>query len=147
MKINSNHKQAIQLLILDRHKPSNVSRNIANHLGVSVQTVGEWRRNEDKKKPYYFTREDKNIIFFAAIYLNEQFCLITEEASNNINEIHHRQPVILNQTDVNKYLNLELSGSSFLKECKKPKLIFHEVSKDVNKPSNNTISLIQKIHN
>ena len=52
MNINSNHKQAIQLLILDRHKPSDVSRNIANHLGVSVQTVGEWRRNEDFCKEY-----------------------------------------------------------------------------------------------
>lgn len=52
MKLNSNHKQAIQLLILDRHKPSDVSRNIANHLGVNVQTVGEWRRNEDFCKEY-----------------------------------------------------------------------------------------------
>jgi putative SOS response-associated peptidase YedK len=55
--------------------------------------------------------------------------------------------VILNQTDVNRYLNLELSGSSFLKEAKKPNLIFHEVSKDVNKPTNNLPSLIQKIYN
>jgi len=55
--------------------------------------------------------------------------------------------VILNQTDVNRYLNLELSGSSFLKEAKKPNLIFHEVSKDVNKPTNNIVSLIQPLNN
>jgi putative SOS response-associated peptidase YedK len=72
---------------------------------------------------------------------------ITEDASDNIKEIHHRQPVILNQTDVNRYLNLELSGSSFLKEAKKPKLIFHEVSRDVNKPTNNIVSLIQPLDN
>ena len=65
--------------------------------------------------------------------------------SDNIKEIHHRQPVILNQTDINRYLNLELSGSSFLKEAKKPKLTFYEVSKDVNKPTNNVASLIQQI--
>jgi putative SOS response-associated peptidase YedK len=40
---------------------------------------------------------------------------------------------------------LELQGSAFLKECSKPDLIFHEVSKDVNKPTNNTASLIQKV--
>ena len=68
-------------------------------------------------------------------------------AKNNINEIHHRQPVIINQTDVNRYLNLELQGSAFLNECSKPDLIFHEVSKDVNKPTNNTASLIQKVSN
>ena len=106
----------------------------------------EWKREEKEKTPYYFSRDDKKPIFFAGIYESEQFCLITEEASENIKEIHHRQPVILNQTDVNRYLNLELSGSNFLKEAKKPKVIFHEISKDVNKPTNNTASLIQPIN-
>ena len=104
----------------------------------------EWKRDEKEKIPHYFSREDKKTIFFAAIYEKDQFCLITEEASENIKDIHLRQPVILNQTDINRYLNLELSGSSFLKECKKPKLIFHKVSKDVNKPTNNIASLIQQ---
>ena len=53
--------------------------------------------------------------------------------------------VFINQTDVNRYLNVELQGSVFLKECSKPDLIYHEVSKDVNKPTNNSASLIQNI--
>ncbi len=106
----------------------------------------EWKREEKEKFPHYFLREDKKPIYFAGIFENDQFCLITEEASNNIKEIHHRQPVILDQKDVNRYLNLELLGSNFLKECKKPNLVFHKVSKDVNKPINNTASLIQKIN-
>ena len=36
-------------------------------------------------------------------------------------------------------------GSNFLKEAKKPNLEFYEVSKDVNKPTNNNISLIKTI--
>ena len=84
-------------------------------------------------------------MYMAGIYENNEFCLITENASENINIIHHRQPVILNEADVNRYLNLELSGSNFLNECKKTKLSFYEVSKEVNKPTNNSISLIQKI--
>tara|TARA_B100001093_G_C26566041_1_gene900804 strand:+ start:161 stop:787 length:627 start_codon:yes stop_codon:yes gene_type:complete len=107
----------------------------------------EWKREEKEKIPYYFSREDKKPIFFAGIYENGQFCLITEEALDNIKEIHHRQPVILNQIDVNRYLNLEATGSSFLKDCKKPKLSFHKISKDVNKPTNNTASLIQQFNN
>ncbi len=105
----------------------------------------EWKREEKEKIPHYFTREDTNPIYFAGIYENDQFCLITEEAKENINEIHHRQPVILNQADINRYLNLELQGSTFLKERKIPNLIFHEVSKDVNKPTNNSASLIQQV--
>jgi putative SOS response-associated peptidase YedK len=107
----------------------------------------EWKREEKEKTPHYFTRKDGNSIFFAGIFEDDQFCLITEEAKENISEIHHRQPVIINQTDVNRYLNLELQGSAFLNECNKPDLIFHQVSKDVNKPTNNSASLIQKVSN
>ena len=107
----------------------------------------EWKREDKKKTPFYFVREDKKPIFFAAIFDNNQFCLITEEAKKNMTEVHHRQPVILNKNDINRYLNLELSGSKFLKECIKPNLIFYEVSKDVNKPTNNSISLIQNVSN
>ena len=107
----------------------------------------EWKREDKNKIPYYFLREDKKIIYIAAIYENSEFCLITESATKNVIDIHHRQPVILNENDVNKYLNIELDGSSFLKECKKPNLQFYEISKDVNKPTNNNISLIQKVSN
>ena len=107
----------------------------------------EWKREEKYKVPYYFLREDKKIMYIAAIYEKKEFCLITEQASNNVNEIHHRQPVIINENDINRYLNLELDGSSFLKECKRPKLEFYQISKEVNKPTNNSISLIQKSSN
>ena len=107
----------------------------------------EWKREEKNKIPYYFLREDKKIIYIAGIYENDQFCLVTEEANKNVIEIHYRQPVILNEKDVNRYLNIELNGSSFLKECKKPNLEFYEISKEVNKPTNNNISLIQKVSN
>lgn len=92
-------------------------------------------------------KRNKKIIYIAGIYENDQFCLVTEEASKNVLEIHRRQPVILNEKDVNRYLNIELNGSSFLKECKKPNLEFYEISKEVNKPTNNNISLIQKVSN
>ena len=105
----------------------------------------EWKRNEKEKIPHYFLRKDKKTIFFAGIYENDEFCLITEEAKENIKEIHHRQPVIIDEMDINRYLNLELQGSIFLKECKKTDLTFYEVSKDVNKPTNNSASLIQAI--
>tara|TARA_B100000965_G_scaffold222918_1_gene186551 strand:- start:7087 stop:7713 length:627 start_codon:yes stop_codon:yes gene_type:complete len=107
----------------------------------------EWKREEKNKTPYYFLRKDKKMMFIAAIYQNNEFCLITEDANENVKQIHHRQPVILYEADVNRYLNLELSGSNFLKESKKIDLEFYEISKDVNKPTNNNISLIQPINN
>ena len=105
----------------------------------------EWKRVEKEKTPYYFLREDKKLIYIAGIYEEDQFCMITEEASPNVTEIHHRQPVILNESDVNKYLNIEISGSDYLNHFQKSKLSFYEISKDVNKPTNNKISLIQPL--
>ena len=116
-----------------------------NRCVVVADGFYEWKRNEKEKIPHYFLRKDKKTIFFAGIYENDEFCLITEEAKENVKEIHHRQPVIINETDINRYLNLELQGSTFLKECKKTDLTFYEVSKDVNKPTNNSASLIQAI--
>ncbi len=84
-------------------------------------------------------------MYIAGIYEKNQFCLITEESNSNVNKVHHRQPVVLNEGDVNKYLNLEFSGSNFLKEYKKTNLTFYEVSKEVNIPTNNNISLIQRL--
>ena len=107
----------------------------------------EWKREEKNKIPYYFLRNDKKLMYIAGIYENDQFCLITKQANEKISSIHHRQPVILNEIDVNKYLNIELNGSNFLMECKKPVIEFYEVSKEVNKPTNNKISLIQKTAN
>ena len=103
-------------------------------------------KEKKKKKLPIILQEKIQTQYSLLVFLkDDQFCLITEEAKENISEIHHRQPVIINQTDINRYLNLESQGSAFLKECKKPDLIFHEVSKDVNKPTNNTASLIQKV--
>ena len=105
----------------------------------------EWKRIENNKIPNYFFREDRRNIYIAAIYENNEFCLITEKASSNISDIHHRQPVLLNENDINKFLNLEIDANSFLNERKIPNLNFYEISKEVNKPKNNNQSLIQKI--
>ena len=107
----------------------------------------EWKREEKNKIPYYFLRKDKKNLYFAGIYEGNQFCLITEQASEHISKIHHRQPVIIYEKDINRYLNIQLEGYSFLKECNKPDLEFYEISKEVNKPTNNNISLIQKFSN
>ncbi len=116
-----------------------------NRCVVVADGYYEWKRSEKDKTPYYFVRSDSNTIFFAAIFEGDQFCLITEEAKDNIKVIHHRQPVILYKTDLDQYLNTEINGSILLNNRKVPDLKFHEVSKDVNRPTNNNASLIQKI--
>jgi putative SOS response-associated peptidase YedK len=103
----------------------------------------EWKRENKEKTPYYFTRSDNSLIFFAAIHQNNQFCIITREATDKIKEIHHREPLILNEEQISNYLDVKKEGTDILRSIKSPELKFHIVSKDVNKPVNNDPSLIK----
>ena len=105
----------------------------------------EWKRENKEKTPYYFTRSDSSIIFFAAIYQNNQFCIITREATDKVKEIHHRVPLILNKEQILNYLNIKKEGTDILKSIKAPELKFYEVSKNVNKTINNDSSLIKSM--
>ena len=44
----------------------------------------EWKREDKTKTPYYFTKENDELMFIAAIYQKNQFCLITREATEKI---------------------------------------------------------------
>ena len=99
-------------------------------------------KGRKEKIPIYFRKTQP--IFFAGIF-EGSILFNYRRNKENISEIHNRQPVIIKQTDINRYLNLDLKGSVFLKECNKPDLIFHEVSKDVNKPTNNNVYLTQSV--
>ena len=103
----------------------------------------EWKREDKEKTPYYFKRSDSSLMFFAAIHQNNQFCIITREATDKIKEIHHREPLILNEEQISNYLDLKKEGTDILKSIKPPELKFHIVNKDVNKPINNDSSLIK----
>jgi putative SOS response-associated peptidase YedK len=103
----------------------------------------EWKRENKEKTPHYFTRSDNSLIFFAAIHKNNQFCIITREATDKIKEIHHREPLILNKEQISNYLDIKKEGTDILKSIKPPELKFRIVSKDVNKPFNNDPSLIK----
>ena len=105
----------------------------------------EWKRVEKLKTPHYFTRVDNSLMFFAAIHQNNQFCIITREATSKIKEIHHREPLIVNEEQISNYLNIKKEGVSVLQAIRPPDLKFHKVSKNVNNPINNDPSLIKSM--
>ena len=105
----------------------------------------EWKRVEKEKVPYFFQREDNDLMFFAGIFQDNKFCIITREASNEIKEIHSREPLIINKSQINNYLNIIKNGMEILNAIKAPKIKFHEITKDVNNPINNDPSLINPI--
>ena len=103
----------------------------------------EWKRENKEKIPYYFSMVDSGLIYFAGIHQNNQFCIITRDATETVKEIHHREPLIINEEQIPNYLDVKKEAMDILRNIKPPKLKFHEVSRDVNKPINNDPSLIK----
>ena len=105
----------------------------------------EWKKKENKKIPYYFTKEDSSLMLFAALHQNNQFCIITRKASAENSEIHQREPLIINKNQIPNYLNVKKEAVSVLNSIKPPRLKFHQVGVDVNNPRNNDPKLIAAV--
>ena len=109
----------------------------------------EWRKDEnDRKVPYYFTGTDLQTLYFAGLYqknTNTEFSIITTEAKGDVTDIHHRMPVILQEQDIARYLDLKTDALTLLNVYPGVPLTFNEVSREVNNPANNTPELIQSL--
>ena len=105
----------------------------------------EWKLVEKKKVPYFIFRKDRQTMYIAGIYANNEFCLMTESSDGILLDIHHRRPVIINEIDVNKYLNNKNDASDIIKYRNKPDFHFYKISTNVNNPANNTENLLIKV--
>ena len=54
--------------------------------------------------------------------------------------------MIINQSQINNYLNIKKDAMKILSSIKPPNLKFHEISKDVNNPINNDPSIINSLN-
>ena len=103
----------------------------------------EWSRNGSKKQPFYFHLSN-NVFAFAGIYTSYQgvngCAIITREANQNISDIHHRMPVILDKKDENLWLNGDDIFNSELSE----QIEYYPVRKIVNSPRNNSTECIKQ---
>ena len=117
-------------------KPSykNAKRCIIYHNGWY-----EWKKQEKEKVPFYLYSLSNN---FAGLY-NEIGCLIlTRNSIDKINHIHHRQPLLLEDDEISRYLE----GENILNSNANNNIKFHCVSKEVNSPVNNNSSLIDSVN-
>lgn len=105
----------------------------------------EWRKNDEGKKfPYFIKREHNETLFFTGLYQknnNIEFSVITTAAQGELTDIHHRMPVILKEEEIQNYLGAP-DPMVFLNSHQNPELVFYEVSRDVNNPSNNNAGLL-----
>ena len=99
-----------------------------------------WERRENKKVPYYHSIEN-NIIHIAGIYNSTGCAIVTQQSQGNLKEIHHRQPVLLNDNEIKLWLCGQHVQGSKLSDC----INIHKVSSYVNSARNNDERCIERI--
>lgn len=101
-------------------KPS--FKNLIRRYRAIVPANGfyEWSRKGKEKDAHYISLENQPAMALASIvethadgYL--QCCLITTEATNQMQQVHHRQPVIIPPDQVEEWLTND--NQDFLNDC------------------------------
>ena len=120
-----------------------------NRLLIPCTYFYEWSKSEENKKiPYCFRlKKDDGLMYFAGVYENNQFSIITREASGESSKIHHRQPLIINKSKINDFLNLKNNAQDVLQSIKAPVLSFYKIGLEINNPKNNYKELINPLPN
>ena len=120
-----------------------------NRLLIPCSYFYEWSKSEENKKvPYCFKLKDNSdLMYFAGVFENNQFSIITREANGENSKIHHRQPLIINKSKINDYLNLKNDAQEILQSIKPPDLSFYQIGLEINNPKNNFKELINPLPN
>jgi putative SOS response-associated peptidase YedK len=114
----------------------------------------EWKKTDDGKQPYHVKMEDGSPFAFAGLWETwkdgpeiRSCTIITTEANDLMNEIHHRMPVILPPEDYDMWLDPDFEEKEALTSLLKPypadAMEAYPVSRRVNKPSNNEPSVVE----
>ena len=99
----------------------------------------DWKRRENNKDPYYHTIDD-NIIHMAGIYNSTGCAIVTQQSLGMLKEIHHRQPVLLGDDEINEWLAGETVQNSKVSES----IDVYRVSTYVNSVKNNDERCVEK---
>lgn len=117
----------------------------------------EWQRQEHKKQPYYFLRQDQQPFGFAGLWENwhspegeeiKTCTILTTEANELMRPIHNRMPVILNPQDYTLWLDTTTQPTELqhLLHPYSPQVMkSYPVSTLVNKPTHNSPECINSL--
>jgi putative SOS response-associated peptidase YedK len=135
-------------------------RGLLSHNRCLVPASGyyEWQGEGREKTPYYIHPQDQQYIAFAGLYDVWQpangehlytFTIITTDADEYMAKLHNRMPVILARALEEAWLDPALTKAQdvldVLSRSTGLELNAYQVSRMVNKPSNDSPALIQRV--
>ena len=109
-------------------KPSFASAFRSRRCLVPANGWFEWRKEGRSKQPYFVALADGSPLSFAGLWerwnspaeTRETFTIITTAASTGLEDIHHRQPAIVDPARFDDWLNPASSVSSLLDLAREP---------------------------
>ena len=100
----------------------------------------EWKKGGTKKIPFFFHLKGQKF-FIGGVYNSSGCSLVTEAAENHIAQIHHRQPLLLNDNQLTNWME----GENFYESVLINDIEFYPVENYVNSPNNNDVRCIQPL--
>jgi putative SOS response-associated peptidase YedK len=100
----------------------------------------DWKRRQNVKEPYYH-HLNSELIYVGGLYNDTGCVCVTKEAVKPISDIHNRQPVLLEENQIQKWLN----GDHVMRDSISKNVLIHKVSSHVNSTKNNDYKCVQPI--
>lgn len=120
----------------------------------------EWKRNGDRKTPYYIRLKDHDYFGFAGVYSwwehpmthkeIDTYAILTTFANSFMERIHARMPVILDEKEEQAWLNPDMTEINEIQQYMRPypsdQMEAYSISTRVNSPTVDDKTLITPAH-
>ena len=113
----------------------------------------EWKVIDDTKQPFFFKHKDTQNMFAAGLFWNRsdsttEITIITTAAPIEINEVHDRSPLILDDVSMGIWLSDDNSEDihANISHDFGDIIEHYQVTRSVNNPKNNNASLIEEFN-
>ena len=118
---------------------------------VPISGWYEWKVVDEGKQPYFFKNKNEENLLAAGLYWKRsdgstEFTIITTAAPIEINEVHDRSPLILDDVSTGIWLSDDDPEDIYsnISHDFGNIIDFYQVSKSVNNPKNNNEELIKE---
>src|SRR6185436_3487361 len=74
------------------------------HCIVPADGFFEWKQMPDRKQPYRFVQRDRELFWFAGLWTEDRFTILTAPAVGCVRELHDRMPIILRTDALDSWL-------------------------------------------
>ncbi len=118
---------------------------------IPVEGYYEWREEEGEKQPYLFTRNDGNVMWLAGLWdqsvdkEQHEFVIITGEPNSLSSPIHDRMPCIIDNTDIERWLDVTQNGDDCLIIYPSEFMQVRPVNRSMNRSSMKDFRIIDNV--